>query len=317
MSFTFEPIESSEHFEHAARLFSAFNPSMPSTAESLIERAKSNPPDFPAHRFLVRDGGDPLMYLRIVPGFWLAEPNIFMLNFEIDPAQGRWDLLPAALEFAENIARSSGAVKFQSWAPSHYPELTRFLESKRFVCEQTNPETMLDLTAFDGSPYESDIETCDRLGVRMISLLQLAEERPESWLRDYYDWEMEVMHDVPLAGGFIEVPFETYAQRMAAKDESPELFFVALVGDIIAASTQLHLNPANQTIGNTGLTGCRREFRRKGLARALKVKCFSAAKEAGVTSIYTDNEENNPMFQLNLALGFREIYKHRAYAKDA
>ena len=54
----------------------------------------------------------------------------------------------------------------------------------------------------------------------------------------------------------------------------------------------------------TGLTGVRREYRRRGIATALKVMALQFARENGYTEIVTDNEENNPMFQINLQLGF-------------
>jgi GNAT superfamily N-acetyltransferase len=53
------------------------------------------------------------------------------------------------------------------------------------------------------------------------------------------------------------------------------------------------------------LTGTRRDYRRRGLATAMKVRNIQLAKKLGVDIIETDNEENNPMFQLNLQLGFK------------
>jgi len=54
----------------------------------------------------------------------------------------------------------------------------------------------------------------------------------------------------------------------------------------------------------TGLTGVRREYRRRGLATALKSQNIEKAKILGTKQIQTSNEESNPMFQLNLRLGF-------------
>lgn len=317
MAISFEPIVSDEHFESAARLFSAYNPSMPTTAKSLKRHAATHPPEFPAHRLIVREGATELGYARVVPGFWLAEPNLFSLSFFADPQAGRWEVLPEVFDTIEELARKDGAERFQIWVPSHYPKYVEFLESRDYELEQSNPESMLELADFDPAPYQAELDSTQNSEVRIIRLTEFAAERPDTWIRDYYTWEMEVMHDVPLAGGFSEVPFDSYEKRMQSEDESPELFFVALLDGEIAASTMLHRNPADPTIGNTGLTGCRRPFRRRGLARVLKVTCFAAAREAGVTKIYTDNEENNPMFQLNLDLGFREIYQHQAYGKKA
>ncbi len=55
---------------------------------------------------------------------------------------------------------------------------------------------------------------------------------------------------------------------------------------------------------HTGMTGVLRSHRRQGLATALKVHAIQFAKAYGAKAINTSNEEHNPMFQLNLALGF-------------
>jgi len=53
------------------------------------------------------------------------------------------------------------------------------------------------------------------------------------------------------------------------------------------------------------LPGVVRSHRRKGVATALKVRTFKIAAERGYKHIDTDNEENNPMYDLNVQLGFK------------
>lgn len=55
----------------------------------------------------------------------------------------------------------------------------------------------------------------------------------------------------------------------------------------------------------TGVTATRREYRRRGLATALKLHIIQFAKAHGVQEIFTTNDSQNPMYQLNLALGFK------------
>ena len=47
-----------------------------------------------------------------------------------------------------------------------------------------------------------------------------------------------------------------------------------------------------------------RAHRRQGIATAMKVRAIGFAKEYGAKIVETDNEENNPMYFLNLKLGF-------------
>ena len=50
-----------------------------------------------------------------------------------------------------------------------------------------------------------------------------------------------------------------------------------------------------------------RSHRRRGIGTALKIKAMEFADRVGATIIDTMNEENNPMYQLNIEMGFKEI----------
>ena len=67
----------------------------------------------------------------------------------------------------------------------------------------------------------------------------------------------------------------------------------------------LWINPANHKKLETGLTGVLRSHRRKGLALAMKLHVIRFAQEFGAEVIETENEENNPMYNINMLLGFQ------------
>lgn len=48
-----------------------------------------------------------------------------------------------------------------------------------------------------------------------------------------------------------------------------------------------------------------RTVRRKGITTAIKVHAISQAKTDGIEIIDTENDENNPMLDLNIQLGFK------------
>ena len=56
-----------------------------------------------------------------------------------------------------------------------------------------------------------------------------------------------------------------------------------------------------------GITGTLRSHRRKGIATALKLKTIQYAIDYGAEWIQTGNEENNPMYDLNVMLGFKPM----------
>src|SRR5207247_2317892 len=82
----------------------------------------------------------------------------------------------------------------------------------------------------------------------------------------------------------------------------PELCFIALAGDEVVgyAALQVFGDEAHH-----GLTATRRDWRRRGVATALKRAEIAAAKRAGFKRLLTESEERNePMRRLNEKLGF-------------
>ena len=81
---------------------------------------------------------------------------------------------------------------------------------------------------------------------------------------------------------------------------------MAVVGVTYVGSTDIHIFPKSDPhkawTGSIGVLG---EYRRQGIATALKVKAFEKLREKGIRQVRTDNEENNPMYLINVALGFK------------
>ena len=61
--------------------------------------------------------------------------------------------------------------------------------------------------------------------------------------------------------------------------------------------------------------GIIKEYRRKKLATALKIEALKRLQKRGFTEIRTDNEENNPMYKINVHLGFSAVPFSLEYMK--
>jgi GNAT superfamily N-acetyltransferase len=80
-------------------------------------------------------------------------------------------------------------------------------------------------------------------------------------------------------------------------------FFVARVGVRIVGQSYLLRRPdGNAEVGDTGVL---RDFRRRGIARALKMMVTRYAAEKGIRRVHTDNRTDNAgMLAINRELGF-------------
>ena len=85
-----------------------------------------------------------------------------------------------------------------------------------------------------------------------------------------------------------------------------DLYIVVDEDKWVALSSYDRSDITNDTV-LTDLTGVVPEYRRKGICMAVKLFALEDLKKKGFKKVFTGNEENNPMFQINLKLGFKKI----------
>lgn len=108
------------------------------------------------------------------------------------------------------------------------------------------------------------------------------------------------------------MPFEKFLKKFDHPHFLAEAHFVAVDKQgstdpsawCLAGVAQLGVDPDHKQTAHTWITGVRRAYRRKGLARALKRRGIQYAAAYGIRLIETDIDENNPMYSINLSLGF-------------
>ncbi len=182
---------------------------------------------------------------------------------------------------------------------------SEFLREKGFEVVIREPISELDLSTFDETPFVHKIRQAEDHGIRLVSLADLTRECSD-WQERLWQIHTTIHEDVPLPDPFRPLPLEDFLrQKVENPAFTPDASHVAVHGEEWAGLSELFIDPNHPQVGGTGLTGVTRPWRRKGLATALKLKVLRRAKAKGVRRVITDNEENNPMFQINLMLGFR------------
>ena len=115
---------------------------------------------------------------------------------------------------------------------------------------------------------------------------------------------LEAEPDIPGSEHDLVKPFEDWlAHDMQGPGDRPEATFVAVAGDEVIGYAKFSLTSAQPTTAHHDLTGVKRSWRGRGVARALKATQIAWAKAHGYQELRTTNEERNaPIRRLNQAV---------------
>jgi GNAT superfamily N-acetyltransferase len=134
-------------------------------------------------------------------------------------------------------------------------------------------------------------------GIELVSL----GERPELHARVYHELAVEALEDLAVTPK-IEISFEDWEREWITW---PEGSFVALSGDEIVGCAGLIRDYDRPDRAENSLTAVRRDWRRRGLATALKRQTIAWAAANGLTELYTWTQTGNEgMRAVNEGLGY-------------
>jgi mycothiol synthase len=180
-----------------------------------------------------------------------------------------------------------------------------FWTSHGFEIMMRAPQSELVVTDYDFSYFDETLGRVANQGINLFTMTELQQRDPD-WLRHYYELFWLIVNDVPSADKRTPLPFENWRKRIIdGPDLLPDANFFALDGNHWVGVSNLRRDLGNAENLNVGVTGILPSHRRKGIATALKLKTIQYAVAHNVVTIRTGNEENNPMYNLNLALGFK------------
>jgi GNAT superfamily N-acetyltransferase len=177
-----------------------------------------------------------------------------------------------------------------------------FVRNRGFREAGREYEVVLDTTLADapGEPPE---------GIKLVSLA----ERPDLEAA-VHEVDCEVADDVPRPEGddFEAQPFARWREQyLEGPGAVPDALVAALSGNQVVGYTGLRRRGASSPIAENMLTAVRAEWRRRGIATALKREQVARARAAGIEQIFTTNDETNTgMRGVNSLLGYRPAPAH-------
>tara|TARA_B100001287_G_scaffold274040_1_gene278592 strand:+ start:791 stop:1756 length:966 start_codon:yes stop_codon:yes gene_type:complete len=202
---------------------------------------------------------------------------------------------------------------------SNYDLVRNFLISKGFKHVQTNREYSCKIKNIDLKKYQPLIKKLKLFGVDFYD----SKEEMQDWPNHYKKLEeltWTYHQDFPIPNGVkhTRTPFQ---QAIKIQKDFEKNYYgteiVAVKDGKYIGSTDLEVYYKSEPhkAWTNGL-GVLKDYRRKGIATALKIKAIEKLIEKGITEIRTDNEENNPMYKINLSLGFEAVPFSLDYMKE-
>jgi len=190
---------------------------------------------------------------------------------------------------------------------SNYDQFKKILLENKFYLGLKIRESSLNLEAVDLNTYLPLLEKLDSKGIKFYDAKKEMQDFPNHYEKlEELGWKFG--KDFPMPEGIVHTrqPFKQFMKFQKLFEEKRYgIEIVAVDGDKYVGSTDIHVLPKSDPHKAwTGSLGVLREYRRRGIATALKVKAIEKLREKGIKQVRTDNEENNPMYKINVSLGF-------------
>ena len=204
----------------------------------------------------------------------------------------------ALLEAMDGWCRDLGATALTSWVADDDPESLAWAERRGFEERWRERFVELDLSTFAPRPVEPPP------GVEIVTWA----ERPEITC-GLYEVALEALPDIPDSEDEHVEPFDEWLSvHMQGIGDRPEGTFAAIADGEVVGWAKLSFWDAKPDTPFHDLTGVKRAWRGRGIARALKHKQLNWAKEQGYRRLRTAMvARNEPIQRLNEQLGYQPI----------
>jgi GNAT superfamily N-acetyltransferase len=195
-------------------------------------------------------------------------------------------LLRDLAQYAVDLGREIAVSYVEDRESLAFAERFGFAEVDRQV-EQVRPVTSADAEIVPSLPD----------GVEIVTV----RERPELWPLAYESIGKQAFQDMALVNP-IDVSLEQWEQDWIT---DPETMFIALADGEVIGSAGLLCDPDVPHRAENALTVVRRDWRGRGVARALKLTTLAWAARNALTEVYTWTQRgNDDMRGVNERLGY-------------
>jgi GNAT superfamily N-acetyltransferase len=290
-------------------------PDRPSVPQATRENDKRRDPKYYLQRLVAESDGSVIASALYGESEWTHVPGKFFISVQVHPDHQRRGVGTALYDHIMKDLAERGPTIFEAHAREDRSEGMDFLEKRGYKRTMRDQVSELVVADFDPEPFGWTADRVAEIGAEIRTVVELEAEGVD-WKREMWELERELMQDVPTDDPVTQQPFEQWVKWLTHPGFIPDAYFLAIVDGRFVGVTSLWQSLAEKDKLHTALTGVVRSMRRKGMATALKVRAIEFACDRGARIIRTENEENNPMYNLNVRLGFKPVPAWWTYRKE-
>jgi RNA polymerase sigma factor (sigma-70 family) len=244
-------------------------------------------------------------------GFGAIEQTIYLPRYRLlivtDPRWLKAGVGALLLDRLMNDLKEANAVTVSCREYASQADLLAFLKEHEFSEVDRQLDLRLDVCETDLSPF---LRTAERVTDSGITITSLAEERAGDprCVEKLYELTTGLREDDPARASFDALAYNAREALLWLEMPYvlPDAYFIAKHGDCYVGVSDVSLFDALPLGLTQGFTGVQRDYRRQGIATALKVKAIKYARRHGYKLIQSFNRPiQTAELALNQRLGFQ------------
>jgi mycothiol synthase len=231
-----------------------------------------------------------------------SHPGWYFFNIWVKPEFQQKGIGGEIYELLMERLSTLTPTQLQCGSPESSFKTIRFLEKRGFKESHGNFESRLELSHFIPDKYYGIETQLEKSGIKLQNLKDLKDPHHR---QEIYNLQYNLEREIPGADQRPGMNFNDFWEKVDRDLPKGEFFSVAMKGEKYIG---LHFGscPPGSEWFMVRVTGVLPEFRKMGVATALKARGLEHAKKMGFPGAFTWNDSRNqPILDLNLKFGFQ------------
>lgn len=312
------PFKTSD-FEDIARIVLSKDPSAHVSGPMLRLAEETTGPEYRRFRIIAQDEHRIVGFAEYKQPPWMYNPNNYWITIGLDADYEGRGLEEEFYEQLINKLAPLNPVYLFSTALETNIRLNTHLKEWGFTEVNRRWPSVLDLRSFSEEPFVGSLDSARTRGVYFKTLEEFR-QADSKYLDKMYQLECETSKDIPRAEPF-SITRQIFEDLIL---KSPNMLFDGYYLAVVKQGAEerivgvSNLESIDHKLDSYGIdiTAVHRDFRRTGVATALKLLCIRYAKAKGIHFLQTTNDFlNQPILKLNEKMGFRKSAARIEYRK--